>query len=265
MSTSPVVSVSQDGGVRTITLCRAADHNAFNRQLRLELRAAFEEVTADVEADPTSVRAVVLAAEGNTFCVGQDLKEQLADMKSGAGLRKVVDEYNPMMAALVAIPVPVVAAISGPAAGAGWSLALACDFRIASERAAFKGAFVGVGLASDCGLSYTLTSILGPARTLEVLFADKKLTAAEAAAAGIVTQVVPGDRAEDAAAAFAATLATGPTCSYAEIKALVRDADAINRAAAREAEAQARLSSTADHLEAITAFLEKRPPVFQGK
>ena len=142
-----VVETTTDEGVRTITINRPNAHNSLNAELRLALRDAFLAAAAACE-DPDHhkrVRAVLLRAEGPAFCAGQDLKEQLQDTKAGTGKNKVVDEYNPMIAALLSIPVPVIAAIQGPAAGAGWGIAMACDFRIMSEAASFKGVFTGRG------------------------------------------------------------------------------------------------------------------------
>ncbi|PMC67586.1 enoyl-CoA hydratase [Corynebacterium parakroppenstedtii] len=246
------------GVVRVITLRRPEGYNAINKALRTRLREEFEAAT-----DP-SVRAVLLTAEGKSFCVGQDLKEHLQDLSTGQGMGKVVDEYNPMIEALLAIKVPVVAAISGPAAGAGWSLALNCDFRIATQGASFTGSFAGVGLASDCGLSHTLTSIVGPAKALDLLCRDQQLTAERAYDLGLVTEVTDDDRADEAATKFALALANGPTKSFCEIKSLVRDEQAVMVAAAREADAQARLAFTEDHHEAVRSFVEKRKPQFKG-
>ncbi|MDN8625223.1 enoyl-CoA hydratase/isomerase family protein [Corynebacterium kroppenstedtii] len=246
------------GVVRVITLRRPEGYNAINKALRSRLHEEFD------SANDPSIRAVLLNAEGKSFCVGQDLKEHLQDLSTGQGMGKVVDEYNPMIEALLAIKVPVVAAISGPAAGAGWSLALNCDFRIASRTASFTASFAGVGLASDCGLSHTLTSVVGPARALEVLYRDQQLTAERAYDLGLVTEVTDNDRAEEAATKFALALAQGPTKAFCEIKSLVKDEQAVMAAATREADAQARLAFTEDHQEAVRSFVEKRKPQFRG-
>ncbi|MEJ4112703.1 enoyl-CoA hydratase-related protein [Corynebacterium kroppenstedtii] len=257
-STDPVAA--PHGIVRVITLNRPESYNAVNKDLRLHLRDAFR-----AAADEAAVRAVLVTATGPSFCVGQDLNEHLHDLTTGEGMGKVVDEYNPMVEALLSIRVPVVAAISGPAAGAGWSLALNCDFRVASRKASFSGSFTGVGLASDCGLSHTLTSLVGPAKALDILFRDERLTAKHALELGLVTDVVDDDRADDAATTLALTLGNGPTAALSEIKALVKDQSAVMSAAAAEAAAQARLAATADHREAVRAFVDKRKPEFTGK
>ena len=261
-----LVTTDTTEGVRTITISRADAHNSLNSVLRRELRAAFESAAADCSTDvPVAdrVRAVVLTADGAAFCTGQDLREQLADMKAGTGQDKVTGEYNPMVKALLSIPVPVIAAVNGPAAGAGWAIAMACDFRIVADTASFKGAFTGVGLASDCGLSRSLADTVGATRALEMLLTDEKIPAAEAT--DFVTEVVPAGELAERVGGLARRLAAGPTASYREIKALVKDPEAVLAAADREAAAQERLSRTADHREAIEAFLAKRAPQFTGE
>lgn len=264
------VDVKTEGAVRVITLDRPEARNALNRHLRLELREAFTAAAAD-SAPGGDVRAVVVTAAGPAFCAGQDLNEQLEDTRAAAvggaddANDKVLTEYNPMMDALLSIPVPVIAAVQGAAAGAGWGIAMACDFRIATTAAVFKGAFSGVGLASDCGLSRSLTDAVGQTKALELLLFDERVDAEQAASLGIVTSVVMPEELEDAVATLARRFASGPTASHREIKALVRDAAAVSARAGEEAEAQLRLASSADHREAIAAFLEKRKPDFTGE
>ena len=259
-----LVDIHTDQGVRTITINRPDAYNSLNRDLRLALIDAFTAAATDSAAGG-EVRVVVVAASGKAFCSGQDLKEQLTDAKEGTGSDKVTAEYNPMMAALLSIPVPVIAAIQGPAAGAGWGITMACDFRVMASTASLKGAFSGVGLATDSGLSRSLTDAVGQAKALELLLLDEKIPASDAAALGIVTSVVEPDELDGAVAALAARLVGGPTASYREIKALVRDAEAVNTRADEEGDAQLRLFRTADHVEAMAAFLEKRAPQFRGE
>ena len=273
------VSVTRDAGLLTIAIDRPQGHNSLNRALRLELRQAFEEAaeqcvvkpetgptgSGDATADPGPVRAVLLKGGKKVFCTGQDLKEHLGEMGDASAMDKVDVEYNPMVAALAAIPVPVVAAVNGAAAGAGWSLALNCDFRVAAETASFKAAFPSIGLATDCGISYLLPKLVGPAKAVELLFADKPVKAAQALELGLVTQVVEGDDADAAAEEFARALANGPTGSYREIKALLADSAELLAIADRESGAQKRLVTSEDHAEAVDAFLNKRTPKFTGR
>ncbi|MEJ6020011.1 enoyl-CoA hydratase/isomerase family protein [Corynebacterium sp. H113] len=258
MSMNAVLTDFTDG-LMTITLNRPDAFNSINQELRTELRDAF------VRATEPDVRAVLLKGSAKAFCAGQDLKEHITDIQTGNGMDKVVTEYNPMVDALVAIDAPVVAAIEGATAGAGWSLALHCDFRIAGPKASFKAAFPSISLAPDCGMSAILARIVGDAKAREILMLDPKITADEAKELGLVTTVV--DNPVEAAEDMARKLASGPTLAYREIKALLRRemGKQVSDAAEAEAGAQARLAQSADHHEAVSAFVEKRTPTFRGK
>lgn len=260
-----IVQVSTVGAVRYITLNRTEAYNSLNQELRLALIEAFRNAQKDSEELGSAVRAVVLRANGKAFCSGQDLKEQLRDTQNRTGMEKVVEEYNPMTELLAGISVPTIAAIQGPAAGAGWGLAMACDFRVMSTAASFKGAFTGVGLAADSGLSQTLVDCVGRAKALQLLLLDRKVPAQEAAELGLVEQLVEPAELEATVEKLANNFAAGPTAAYKEMKALVKNTAAISDAAAAEAEAQLRLFNTADHSEAVAAFLGKRPPQFKGE
>lgn len=260
-----IVQVSTVGAVRYITLNRTGAYNSLNQELRLALIEAFRNAQKDSEELGSAVRAVVLRANGKAFCSGQDLKEQLRDTQNRTGMEKVVEEYNPMTELLAGISVPTIAAIQGPAAGAGWGLAMACDFRVMSTAASFKGAFTGVGLAADSGLSQTLVDCVGRAKALQLLLLDRKVPAQEAAELGLVEQLVEPAELEATVEKLANNFAAGPTAAYKEMKALVKNTAAISDAAAAEAEAQLRLFNTADHSEAVAAFLGKRPPQFKGE
>lgn len=257
-----VLTETQDA-IRTITINRPEGYNSLTYALREQLTDAFVQAARD--AAKGEVRVVVLAAAGKAFCAGQDLKEQLTDMQEGTAIGKVVKDYNPMAAALLTIPVPVIASISGPAAGAGWGLAMACDFRIMSTAGSFKGAFSNVGLTADTGLSATLVHAVGRARALEILLLDQKIPAEEAKKLGLITEMVLPAELEEATSKLAQRLAKGPTASYIQTKKLVKQASEVIAAASEEGVAQDSLGFTADHLEAINAFLEKRAPDFQGK
>lgn len=260
-----IVQVSTVGAVRYITLNRTGAYNSLNQELRLALIEAFRNAQKDSEELGSAVRSVVLRANGKAFCSGQDLKEQLRDTQNRTGMEKVVEEYNPMTELLAGISVPTIAAIQGPAAGAGWGLAMACDFRVMSTAASFKGAFTGVGLAADSGLSQTLVDCVGRAKALQLLLLDRKVPAQEAAELGLVEQLVEPAELEATVEKLANNFAAGPTAAYKEMKALVKNTAAISDAAAAEAEAQLRLFNTADHSEAVAAFLGKRPPQFKGE
>ena len=260
-----IVQVSTVGAVRYITLNRTEAYNSLNQELRLALIEAFRNAQKDSKELGSAVRAVVLRANGKAFCSGQDLNEQLQDTQNRTGIEKVVEEYNPMVEQLTGISVPTIAALQGPAAGAGWGLAMACDFRVMSTAASFKGAFTGVGLAADSGLSKTLVDCVGRAKALQLLLMDSKVPAEEALDLGLVEQLVEPAELGSAVEKLAGTFASGPTAAYKEMKALVKAAAVINDAAAAEADAQMRLFKTADHSEAVAAFVEKRPPQFKGE
>ena len=257
---APVLLRELTDGLLTLTINRPEAHNGLNKELRLALRDAFESVNED-----STIRAVLLTSAGDKFCVGQDLVEHGQDMMSGANMDKVHNQYNPMISALLNIKVPVIAHVGGAAAGAGWSLAMACDFRIASDTANFKAAFPTMGLATDCGMSALLPQAVGVPKAIEILIFDKKVSAAEALELGIVTEVLSAEEAGDRARAMAQTLASGPSVAFKEIKQLVRDAAVASAAADREADAQVRLAMTSDHAEAVRSFLEKRAPQFNGQ
>ncbi len=260
-----LVLVEDKAGVRYITINRPEAYNSLDKTLRLALIDAFRNAQKDSQELGSAVRAVVLRAAGKAFCSGQDLKEQLQDTQNRTGMEKVVEEYNPMVELLTGISVPTIAALQGPAAGAGWGLAMACDFRVMSTAASFKGAFTGVGLAADSGLSKTLVDCVGRAKALQLLLMDRKVSAEEAFELGLVENLVEPTELEAATEKLAASFAGGPTAAYKEMKALVKNAAAINEAAAAEAEAQLRLFNTADHSEAVAAFVGKRPPQFKGE
>src|SRR5215210_2696787 len=180
------VVTSRDGAVLTITLNRPDVLNAFNADLHRALRGALKEARAD------DVRAVVVTGAGRGFCVGQDLTEfREAPGDIGERLR---GSYHPNILALRALEKPVIAAVNGPAAGAGLSLACACDLRIASDAATFVPAFINIGLVPDSGCTYFVRRLLGTARAFEWLAGGRRLTAAEAHARGLVSEVVEAGR-----------------------------------------------------------------------
>ncbi|MGY1708949.1 enoyl-CoA hydratase-related protein [Geodermatophilus sp. SYSU D00758] len=248
------------GGVATITL----QQPGLTHQVRRELREVVEEVHADAE-----VRAVVLTGSGRAFCVGQDLGQHVQALRGDAAssLRVVEEEYNPLVLALSALQVPVVVGVNGAAAGAGLGLALAGDLRVAAAGAKFTTAFAGIGLSSDSGLASRLVHCVGGSRATELLMLAEPFVAETAAAWGLVHRVVEADRVRPEAQALAARLAGGPTAAYRAIKTVLATAatDPLEETLALEARLQTELGRTADHREAVEAFLEKRPPRFTGR
>jgi 2-(1,2-epoxy-1,2-dihydrophenyl)acetyl-CoA isomerase len=253
------VEVTRDGGVLTLTLNRPDVLNAFDSAMHTAFAAGLKEAR-----DP-EVRAVVITGAGRGFCVGQDLTEfRQARGDIGDHLRA---NYHPNILALRALEKPVIAAINGPAAGAGLSLACACDVRIASDEASFVPAFIGIGLIPDSGGSLFIARLLGPARAFEWMTSNRKLTAAEAHAWGLVSEVVEartlGPRVAEAAARYAAA----PTRGIAMTKRLFDHAATatLDEQFEREAQLQSAATRTEDFREGVNAFLEKREPRFTGR
>ena len=246
--------------VATITLNQPDSLNALSIAMKVSLREAVERAAGD-----DTVRAVVLTGAGRGFCVGQDLREHAAALEQGdTALSTVREHYNPVVSALAGLPKPVVAAVNGTAAGAGASLAFACDFRIAADNASFLMAFARVGLGPDTGASWTLQRLVGYGRALAMLMLAEPVSAAQALEMGLVNAVVPGADLPGAAQELAARLAAGPTLAYAGIKQALQSAATSDLAAAleTEAEVQARCGPTEDHRNAVAAFLAKQAPTF---
>jgi 2-(1,2-epoxy-1,2-dihydrophenyl)acetyl-CoA isomerase len=252
------VLTERDGAVLTITLNRPDVFNAFNAALHAALRAALEEATSP------DVRAVVITGAGRGFCAGQDLKE-FQEMPES--IQERLDRtYHPNIRAIRALEKPVIASVNGPCAGAGLSLAAACDIRIAADSATFVPGFIGIGLVPDSGGSWFIHRLLGFARAFEWMTSNRKLTAAEAHAWGLVSEVVEGDGLAARAAELAGLYAGLPTRGIGLTKRLFEHAfDAsLEEQLALEAELQQEATGTADFAEGVQAFLEKRPPRFSG-
>jgi enoyl-CoA hydratase/carnithine racemase len=259
---SDTVLYDVDGGVATITLNRSDALNALTVEMKLALREALERAGAD-----DAVRAVVLTGAGRGFCVGQDLREHADGLEAGDNeLTTVREHYNPIVEALTSLAKPVIAAVNGMAAGAGASLAFACDFRLAADNAAFLMAFARVGLGPDTGASWTLPRLVGYGRAMAMLMLAEPVTAAQALEMGLVNGVVAADDLGPAAQELAAKLAAGPTKAYAGIKRALATGATSDLATALDTEAavQAECGRTQDHRNATSAFLAKQQPTFQG-
>lgn len=252
------VEVARDGGVQTITLNRPDVLNAFNRAMHRALRAALKEA-----ADP-DVRAVVLTGAGRGFSAGQDLKEFGETPDVGEALR---ESYHPNVLAIRALEKPVIAAVNGVCAGAGLSLACVCDIRLAADDASFVPGFIGIGLVPDSGGTFFLHRLLGAARAFEWMTSNRRLTAAEAHAWGLVSEVVEADALAVRAAELASFYASLPTRGVGMTKRLFDHATTatLEEQLESEAQLQAAATQTDDFREGVAAFLEKRDPKFSGR
>ncbi len=255
----PEVETSRDGGVLTITLNRPDVLNAIDRAMHEGLAAALKEARSE------DVRSVVVTGAGRGFCVGQDLAElRGASGDIGDRLRS---RYHPIVLGLRALEKPVIAAVNGAAAGAGLSLACACDIRLAADTARFVPAFISIGLVPDSGGSYFVGRLLGPARAFEWMASGRTLTAAEAHAWGLVSEVVEAAALTARAQEVAATFASLPTRGVGMTKRLFDHAASatLEEQLELEAQLQAAATRTADYREGVAAFLEKREPRFEGR
>ena len=247
--------------IATITLDRPGALNALTVPLKNELLAALRAIARD-----RAVRAVVLTGAGRAFCAGQDLKERLEPDAAPLAV-EVRERYNPIILAMRRLDQPIVGAINGVAAGAGASLAFACDVRLAAEDASFMLAFGRIGLVPDSGATWFLPRLVGPAKASELALLGEPLSAVDAERFGLVARVVPaGDLAAEARVVAARLAALAPRALSLTKRALER-AWSVDLEAALEDEAyrQGIAGETADHAEGLAAFLAKRPPRFTGE
>lgn len=264
MTDAAPLLIDDADGVRTLTLNRPEAYNSLTLRLKEDLLTALRDAATD-----DGVRAVVLTGAGRAFCAGQDLKEHLALLRANdpAPLQTVAAHYNPIITTITGMPKPVIAAVNGMAAGAGASLAYACDLRIAAASAKFLMAFASVGLTADSGASFTLPRLIGYGRAMEMMLLAEPVPADRALAVGMVTQVVADDSVLAAAQDLAKRMAAGPTTAYAKIKEafLAAASGTLDDALATEARTQAEAGATTDHAEAVDAFVAKRTPTFTGR
>ena len=255
------VRVEVAEGVATITLARPEALNALDRPMKAGLLAALQRVERDA-----GVRAVILTGEGRAFCAGQDLKEPFGGEHPTLE-DEVRDRYNPLILALRRLPKPVIGAINGVAAGAGCSLALACDLRLAAEGASFVLAFGRIGLVPDSGASWFLPRLVGSARAAELALVGDALSAADAERLGLVSRIVPGDALLVEARSLAARMTAGSPLALALTKRALAfgETATLEEALANEAYLQGIAGRSADHAEGLAAFREKRTPRFTGE
>lgn len=250
-----------EGGVATIRLNRPEVYNALNDEITFELQRALKEVGKD-----DSVRVVVMTGEGKAFCAGQDLKAS-----ASGGKRSFMDSlhqrYNPIISAMRTLPKPIICRLNGVAAGAGCSLALACDMIIASEDATLVEVFVNIGLVPDSGSSFFLPRLVGMAKAFELCAMGSKITAREAESLGIVNRAVRADQLDETVRDFTNYFVSAPTKAIGLIKKMLnKSAHAtLDEMLEYEAYCQEIAGSSADYKEGTAAFLEKRKPRFTGK
>ena len=252
--------VEVDGPVATLTLDRPAALNALTVPVKVALREALDSIARD-----PAVRAVILTGAGRAFCAGQDLAER--EEPDAAPLDvEVRERYNPIIRALRSMGQPVIAAVNGVAAGAGASLAFACDIRIAAEEARFVLAFGRIGLVPDSGATWFLPRLVGPAKAAELALVGDQVDAAEALRLGLVSRVVPGDQLMTEARALAERLAEGAPLALSLTKGALERSQTIDLDEALDGEAklQGIAGASADHAEGLAAFREKRQPRFTG-
>jgi 2-(1,2-epoxy-1,2-dihydrophenyl)acetyl-CoA isomerase len=264
----PLVLSAQNGAVRTLTLNRPKALNSFTSEMHVALADALREIETD-----TSVRCLVLTGAGRAFCAGQDLADPAVapDLSPGAAptdVGSVIERfYKPLALRLRALPVPVIAAVNGVAAGAGASLALGCDVVIAARSASFIQAFSKIGLVPDAGGTWLLPRLVGRANALALAMTGDKLAAEAAQQMGLIWKCVDDAAFADEVSSTAARLAAMPVAALVATRAAIDAAMDLGFADALSAEGrwQSRLSASHDYLEGVAAFMAKRPAVFTDR
>jgi 2-(1,2-epoxy-1,2-dihydrophenyl)acetyl-CoA isomerase len=250
-----------EDAIATVTLDRPAALNALTIPMKEALLQAFGTIAADRD-----IRAVVLTGAGRAFCAGQDLREERQEPDAPPLDVELHERYIPIVRAMRALDQPIVGAVNGVAAGAGASLAFACDIRLAAPEASFILAFGRIGLVPDSGATWFLPRLVGAAKAAELALTTDPLSAADAERFGLVAKVVPGDALAGEARAMAerlAALAPGALAATKHALDLAWSLD-LDAAMSNEARLQGLAGASADHAEGMTAFLEKRPPRFTG-
>ena len=264
-SPDALILVAQRGAVRTLTLNRPAALNSFTQDMHAELRAAL-----DAAADDDQVRAVLVTGAGRGFCAGQDLNDP--GMAAGADgkpdIAAVIEKnYRPLALRIQAMPVPVVCAVNGVAAGAGANFAFCCDIVLAARSASFIQAFSKIGLIPDCGGTWLLPRLVGRSRALALALTGDKLSAADAERLGMIWQVAEDAELMERANALADKLAAMPSRALVATRQALDASQALSLsdALALEARVQGELGRAHDFSEGVTAFQQKRPAVFKDR
>ncbi|MDI3285714.1 enoyl-CoA hydratase [Polyangium sp. 15x6] len=257
-----VLLVEHEGPVAVVTLNRPRAKNALDNEL---LGALLE--TLPRLGEDASVRAVVLTGAGGAFCAGADLKSAMGSLQAAGGFDAIMDRYHGIIRAIVNAPKPFVAMVEGPAVGFGCDLALACDLRMLGQDAYLEERFVKIGLMPDGGGSFWLPRLVGLGRAMEIMLTGDRISADHALSLGLANHVHPSAELRAETMKLAGRLAKGPPLAYAEIKRSVRLSlgSTIDEALDREKAGQVKLLQSADCMEGVLAWMEKRDPSFQGK
>lgn len=254
------IIANKENGVLTLSLNRPEVFNSFNKEMALSLQSFLEDAKED-----ESIRAIVLTGEGKAFCAGQDLAE--ATDPHGPELKSIVrDHYNPIILKIRQIEKPVIAAVNGVAAGAGANIALACDLVIAKESASFIQAFSKIGLIPDSGGTFFLPRIIGMQKALALMISGDKVGAKQAEEMNMIYKSIPDDLFQDEVNKLAIGLAQMPTKGIGLTKRAMNQSwnNTLNEQLNLEEFLQSEAGQTGDFKEGVTAFLEKRKPIFKG-
>jgi len=254
------IKYEKSNGVATITINRPDVYNAVNDGVTYEMQDAFRAIEKDKE-----VRVVVLTGEGKAFCSGQDLKAIMGEEKD-TFMNVMKKRYNPLIKLMRELPKPIIGRVNGVAAGAGCSLALACDIIVADEAAKFTEVFVNIGLVLDSGSSYFLPRIVGSHKAFELSTMGTRITGKEALEMGIVNKAVPADQLDEAVKFYTDYYATAPTMAIGLIKEMQNKSghSSLDQMLDHEAKCQEIAGNSGDYKEGVDAFLEKRKPIFKG-
>ena len=258
---SDTLITSQKDKLGIITFNRPDVFNSFNKELALAVQEALDNYSKD-----SSIRAIMLTANGKAFCAGQDLQEAIAD--NGLEIEQIVDEhYNPLIRQIRTIEKPIIAAVNGVAAGAGANIALACDVCVATESASFIQAFSKIGLVPDSGGTFTLPRIIGFGKASAIMMLGDKVSATDAEKMGMIYKVFSDDSFGEEAEKIAQTLANMPTKGFAYTKHLLNQSftNNLDQQLELEKEWQFKATQTYDYKEGVQAFIEKRKPEFKGE